>query len=408
MKLYFKLAWRNLWRNKRRTLITLASVFFAVVLATLMMSIKEGTYSTMTESMVGSYTGFVQVHAAGYWDDKSLDESFLLTDSLKKVITADPQVKGFVERIESFALSASYETTKGAMVVGTDPEAEKKMTALHERVSEGEYFLADDKAVLVGAGLAEYHKLGVGDTLVLLGQGYHGTNAAGKYPIKGIVKFGSPELSKQLVLLPINEAQQLYGTEGMITNLVLLLDDTEEATHVASRLGQELGETYEVMAWPELLPELVNMMEADRAEGYVLMFILYMVVSFGIFGTVLMMLAERNHEFGMLVAVGMKRVRLATVVFIEVIAISVLGALLGILGALPVCSYFFLSPIRFTGDEEMQKMYEEYGFEPVLKASLDADIFIQQAAIVALVACFISIYPFISVLRINAIKAMRT
>jgi putative ABC transport system permease protein len=407
MKLYLKLAWRNLWRNKRRTVITMASVFFAVIMATLMMSMKEGSYTNMTNSMVASYTGFIQIHAKGYWDSKSMDDSFVFNDSLKAVLDGNKKITGYVERIESFALSATRETTKGAMVVGTDPEAEKRMTHLDEHIDSGEYFLADDKAVLIGAGLAEYHKVKVGDTIVLLGQGYHGTNAAGKYPIKGIVKFGSPDLSKQLIMLPIKEAQRLYGTEGTISNLVLLIDDASEATAIANQLRGEISPNLEVMAWPDLVPDLVDMIEADRVEGYIFMFILYMVISFGIFGTVLMMLAERKHEFGVLVAIGMKRAKLAFVVYLEVITISLLGAFVGIFGAYPVIGYFFLNPIRF-GGEEAGKMMEEYGMEPILQPSLDVSIFIKQAAIVAIVASIIAIYPFISVLRLSAIKAMRS
>ncbi|MEX2595781.1 MAG: ABC transporter permease [Salibacteraceae bacterium] len=407
MNLILKLAWRNLWRNKRRTLITMASVFFAVILATLMMSIKQGVYTNMTESMVGSYTGFAQIHANGYWDEKSLDISFELSDSLRDVLDNQKGLDAYVSRIESFALSATRETTRGAMVVGTDVDAEKQMTGMHERVSEGEYLNPEDKSVLVGAGLAEYHKIGVGDTLVLLGQGYHGSNAAGKYAVKGIVKFGSPELSKQLTILPIAEAMNLYGTEGMITNIVLLPKDADDAVKLSEELSKNLGSRYEVMPWPELIPDLVAMIEADRAEGYIFMFILYMVISFGIFGTVLMMLAERKHEFGVLVAVGMKRSKLAAVVFFETVTIALLGAFSGIFGAMPVITYFYLNPIRFDGGDDMQRVYEEYGMEAVLQASVEPSIFIQQASIVAMVACVIAIYPFFHVLRISAIKAMR-
>lgn len=361
----------------------------------------------MTNSMVASYTGFIQIHAKGYWESKSIDDSFIFSDSLKSRLNSDKRITGYVERIENFALSATRSTTKGAMVVGTDPEAEKLMTQLHERVDTGSYFEADDKAVLIGAGLAQYHKVTVGDTIVLLGQGYHGTNAAGKYPIKGIVKFGSPDLSKQLIMLPIKEAQRLYGTEGHISNLVLLIDNAEDASKISSDFGQSLGNNLEIMAWPELVPDLVDMIEADRVEGYIFMFILYMVISFGIFGTVLMMMAERQHEFGVLIAVGMKRSKLAFVLLIEVVTVSLLGAMVGILGAYPVIGYFYLNPIRF-GGEEAGKMMEEYGMEPILQPSLDIGVFIQQATIVAIVASAISIYPFISVLRMSAIKAMRS
>jgi ABC-type antimicrobial peptide transport system permease subunit len=138
------------------------------------------------------------------------------------------------------------------------------------------------------------------------------------------------------------------------------------------------------------------------------MFILYMVIGFGIFGTMLMMLAERLHEFGVLIAVGMKRLRLASMVLIEVVIISLMGAFIGMIGAFPVCSYWYFNPIRFDTEGDMGKMYEEYGLEPVLQASLEPFVFAQQAAIVALMASIIAIYPFLRILRMNAIDAMRS
>lgn len=408
MRLIFRLAWRNLWRNKRRTAITLASVFFAVIMATLMMSVKEGVYKSMMDGMVASYTGFAQIHANGYWESKSIDDAFLFSDSLQGVLAQHPEIVGTVQRIEGFTLSAAETTTKGAMVVGTDPEGERQMTQLDERVVAGDFFAPNDQAVLIGQGLADYHDLGVGDTIVLLGQGYHGTNAAGKYPVKGIIKFGSPELSKQLVMLPIEEAKRFFGTGEHITNLVLLFDYPEQSVDIAAALQSELGERYEAMAWPQLVPELVDMIEADRVEGYIFMFILYMVISFGIFGTVLMMLAERKHEFGVLVAIGMKRVKLGTVVLMETLTIALLGAFLGMLGAFPVCASLYYNPIEFAGDDETAKMFEEYGMEAVIQASIDPSIFIQQGSVVAIVAAVIAFYPLFSIMRINANKAMHS
>jgi ABC-type lipoprotein release transport system permease subunit len=401
-----KLAWRNIWRNKRRTFITLGSVFFAVILSTLMMSIKEGIYARMISSMVGTYTGYVQVHAPGYWEDRSLDDSMVITDSLLQTVTQTNGVTGYVPRIENFALAASEDVTKGSMVVGMDIELEKQYSAIHERISEGSYFEKGDKSVLVGAGLAEYLKLGVGDTIVLLGAGYHGVSAAGKYPIKGIVKFGSPDLSKQLVILPLPEAQWFYGAENKVTNMVVLVDDPDESKKIQKTLKASLSDSYDVMHWEEMSPDIKKLIETDRVEGYVFMFILYMVIAFGIFGTMLMMMAERMHEFGVLIAVGMKRVNLAVMVWIETVMISLLGAFLGMFGALPVCAYFYYWPIEFSKGDEMAKMYEEYGMEAVLQASIEPSVFLQQAAVVALVATVIAVYPFLRILRLKAINAM--
>ena len=403
-----KLAWRNIWRNRRRTFITMGSVFFAVILSTLMMSIKEGIYARMIGSMVGTYTGYIQIHGPGYWEEKSLDEGMEVTDSLKQIVLSTDGVTGYAPRIENFALAASEEVTKGSMVVGIDIELEKSFSALHERITDGEYLSEDDKSVLVGAGLAEYLKLGVGDTIVLLGSGYHGVSAAGKYPIKGIVKFGSPDLSKQLVILPLAEAQWFYGAENLVTNMVVLVDDPDNSKRIDKALKKQLSDTYEVMHWEEMSPEIKNLIETDRKEGYVFMFILYMVIAFGIFGTILMMLAERMHEFGVLIAVGMKRFNLAIMVWLETVMISLMGAFLGMFGAFPVCAYFFYSPIEFAKDDEMGKMYEEYGMEAVLQASIEPGVFLQQAAVVAMVATVTAIYPFLRILRLRAINAMNT
>lgn len=400
-----KLTWRNVWRNRRRTLITMASVFFAVILATLMMSLKEGVYSGMIDSAIGSYVGYGQVHAKGYWDDRSLDNSFEFNKKLSAQISFTPGITNTLQRVEAVAMAASAEMTKVVMVVGLNAEDEKKVNKLNERVIAGEYLKPNDKAVMLGAGLAEYLNLKVNDTLVLLGQGYHGSSAAGKYPVKALIKFGSPELSKQLVILPLKEVQWLYSMEGLINNLILYFDDSKKSKTVLKNLQHALGDRYEAMDWKEIMPEMNNLIKTDRVEGYVFMFILYMVVSFGIFGTILMMLAERTREFGMLVSLGMKRLKLAIIVWLEVVLISLAGAMLGMAGAYPVCYYFFVRPIAL--GKELEKISEEYGMEAVMRASIESWVFLKQGSVILIIACLISLYPFFKLWRLDAVNAMR-
>ncbi len=401
-----KLAWRNIWRNKRRTGITLAMTIFAVVLSTLMMSIKEGVYENMISSTAGDFSGYAQVHSNGYWEDKSLDLAFELTDSLEQKITNTNNVEGFMPRVDGFALAAVDNVSKGSMVIGIDVEKEKTFHGLDKRVSEGTYLTANDDAIMIGDGLASHLKLTINDTLVLLGAGYHGMSAVGKYPIKAIVKFGSPELSKQLVFMPMKAAGMFFATDQLITTIVLKTKNSNNGINAANSLTQKLNEKYEVMNWKQMNPELVTMIEADKSEGYVFMFILYMVIGFGIFGTMLMMLAERKREFGVLVAVGMKRIKLSIMVWVEILTVSILGAILGLLAAFPVCYYFFTNPIQY--GEEITEMAEEYGMEAVLRASLAPHLFLEQALIIAIIASVIAIYPFIKLQRINAVKEMRS
>ncbi|MCX2745467.1 FtsX-like permease family protein [Mangrovivirga sp. M17] len=401
-----KLAWRNIWKNRKRTLITAASIVFAVLLATVMSSVTEGVLYKLQDNVVSFYSGAIQVHKNGYWDDQSLDNSMLINDTLINQLNDHESIHGVIKRLESFALSASEEHTRGCMVVGIEPEAEPIVTKLDNKVSEGEYLTADDKQVLVAEGLAEYLGLGVGDTLVIIGQGYHGINAADKYPIKGLLHFASPDLNKRMVYLPIKLAQQLYGAPDRVTALVLAIDDVNEADKLETELSKIISDKYEIMGWKELMPELNQMLQNERGENVVFLMVLYILIAFGIFGTVLMMTLERQYEFGVLVAIGMRRFKLSIQIILENIFISLLGAAIGTLISIPVVVYFHLYPIEVGGS--LQKIYEEWGFEPIYYFSVEPFIFYKQTLIVLIIALVISVYPLLKILELDPVTAMRT
>ncbi|RMG72234.1 MAG: ABC transporter permease [Bacteroidetes bacterium] len=405
--LILKMAWRNLWRNRRRTLITTTAVFFAVLLSTLMSSIQLGMYEKMIDNVVGFYSGYVQVHQAGYWDDQVLDNSFEATPDLREQVLATRFVTEAVPRLESFALAASDEKSLAAQVIGCDPEIENRLTQLQEKLVAGTYLGPGDQGLLVAQGLAENLKVGLHDTLVLLSQGYHGATAVGKYPIQGLLKFGSPELNNNLIYLTLPEAQYLYGAPARLTSLALVLDQGTQAPRVVKALQTELDTAaFEVMDWRGMMPELVQMMEADVGASYVYLLILYLVIGFGIFGTVLMMTQERRFEFGVMIAVGMKRLKLAAMVVLELLFINGIGVLAGIGATIPVAAWLKANPIDLSGGE-MADMYADYGFEALMPASLDPTVFINQASIVFVITLLISLYPFFKITRMDAVESMR-
>ena len=401
-----KLAWRNLWRNRRRTYITMASVFFAVLLAIAMRSLQEGTYAQMINNVVSFYSGSVQVHAQGYWDDQSLDLSMEQSSELETKLLADPQVTVAGPRLESFALISFGEESASSAVVGIDPELEDGITGLRGKLVDGSYLDANDQGLLLAEGLAEKLSATLGDTLVLLGQGYHGVMAAGKYPIQGILSFGSPDLNKRMLYLPLKEAQVMYGAEGRLTSYVLGLNNPQSSAQVVSRLETKVDSAeHEVMEWSTMMPELVQTIESDRAGGVITVFILYVIIGFGIFGTILMMTTERQYEFGVLTAIGMKRGKLAFTVLVESVIIAMLGVLAGSAIAFPIVWYLNRNPI-YMGDE-MAEMYAEYGMDAVLPTVIDPVIFSQQAMTVLIITLVVSLYPLFKIRRLDAVKAMR-
>ena len=399
-----RLTWRNLWRNKRRTIITMASISFAVVLAIVTKSLQDGVFGNLIKNMVSFYSGYIQVHRKGYQDEQVLENSFLLSDSVIKQIH-QRSVTVVVPRIESFALASTGNTTRGCMVVGTDPEKENALSSLKSKLINGGFFSKDENVALVAEGLARRLNLSGNDTIVLLGQGYHGAVAAGKYAIKGIVKFGHPQLNDGLVYLPLAAAQDFLNAENVVTSIAIAIDDPENLDIIRQAVASKLDEEYEVMTWKQMMPDVENHMKADAAGFYVWTGILYLIIAFGIFGTILMMTAERKFEFGMLIAIGMKKIKLAKMLIAETLLISFFGTATGMLISVPVVWHLQQHPIHFTGN--MAKAYEAFGFEAIFPATFNGNIFLSQAFIVLLIALIIGIYPLWYVTRLNAVKAMR-
>lgn len=400
----FTLAWRNLWRNRRRSFITIASILFAVFFAVFMRALQLGTYDVMIKNSVGMFTGYIQLHQDGYWNDQTINNTFAYRSSLEDSLLSNEQVTHVSPRLESFALSAHGDQTKGALVIGIHPEKEKVLD-LESQLEKGQLLAPEDKGILVSEGLAEYYTIGLNDTLVLLGQGYHGMSAAGKYFIKGIVKFKSPALNENTVVLSLSEAQWLYSTGNRLTSFVIGKENFASADQVAQELQTYVGDTYEVMDWQTMLPELVQSIEADSAGGLIMLYILYMIISFGIFGTILMMTAERRYEFGVMLSIGMKRWRISAMVLIETIFLAILGVIAGMVLVYPFIYYFNIHPFELTGD--LAKTMTDVGFEPIIPTSLDPTIALNHAAIILVISVVLSIYPSIQIHKLKPVEAMR-
>ncbi len=403
---YFKLAWRNIWRNKRRTLITIASIFFALFFALAMRALQVGSYGHMADSIVQAFTGFIQVHKDGYWDDQTINNCIILDQELISQLESTENVSAVVPRLESFALASSEDKTKGVLVVGIDPELETDLTHPDRKLSEGTYLDAQSSGVLVSRRLAEFLDLSLHDTLTLISQGYHAATAAGLYPVTGIVDIPNPELDRRLVYMNIASAQEFYGAENMVSSLIINLYDPGEMRHTIKSITESIDmEQYEVMDWEELNPTLVQQIESDQAGGYIMLAVLYLIVGFGVMGTLIMMTTERRREFGVMVAVGMQKTRLGMILTIEMVLLGIIGIFSGIIGSLPLISYFVQHPIEYTG--EIAELFESYGMEPIMPAALEPGYFVGQSAIVLVIFILAIVYPVYTVIRLNEIKAMR-
>jgi len=401
-----KLAWRNIWRNKRRSFITMGMIMLAVVLSVFMRSMQLGTYDKMIDGMVRYTTGYIKIQSQGYQDEPSIDNSFQANDTLFNELKAIKGISSVTPRLETFALGSSHDNTKGLSVIGIVPEEEDALIGLSDRLQEGELINSEGDGVLIASGVAKTMKLGVGDTLVLLGSGYHGQTAAGKYPVRGVIKISNPQLGKRLIYLPLKKAQFLFGVDEGLSSYTLNIDDLGDLPRMKEKvLAVTNLKRYEVFTWEELLPELVQTIKADSSGGVIFIFILYMVITFGIFGTVLMLTAERTYEFGVLISIGMKRLQLGFMMVMETVIMSLLGVFFGLILSFPFVYVMHLNPVPLEGQAGESMI--EMGLEPQIFMALDFGIAMNQAIIVFAIAVLLSIYPFVKQLFLQPVKAMR-
>lgn len=405
MNLIFTLAWRNLWRNRKRTLITMSSVFFAVILAILFFSMEQGSYDRMIDSLVRYSTGYMQVQDVLYHEEPSIDHAMLYDEEIRDLIGRfEEQISFSVPRLQSFALIATESTTRGSMVMGIDPERELLLNDLSEDIVEGRFLAPGDESLLLAKGLATILAVEVGDTIVLLGQGFQGATAAGKYAVQGIVDLKIPDLDNNTLYMTLEAAQWFFGADNRVTSLIIMPENPSHTSRLANEMLQEIDrEWYTILTWEELLVDLLNLMKFDMAGTAVMMIILYIVIAFGLYGTVLMMLIERQKEFALLFSLGMKRKLLAGVCFLETLFMSVGGTIMGIVGAIPIIAWFYHHPIRLTG--QMAEAIAEYGFEPILPFSADLWIFYSQAFYVLVLSVLIGLYPVKKVFQLRIMDA---
>ncbi len=402
--IYLKLAWRNIWRNRRRTLITLTSIIFAMVLALAMRSSQLGSYRHTINSAVSTYTGHGQIQARGYWENRSINKSLTYDTRLKNIIQNQAGINSFAPRLESFVLIAHDTSTRSGRLIGIDPGRETDLTSLRKRLVEGNYPQAAENKLLLTTGLARSLGVQVGDTVILLGQGYHGRSAAGKYPVGGLVEYSVPQLNNQLIYLPLKEASWFFSTPGRITSLAFLLRGDADLSTVLAGLKNKLGSKYVVRSWRELMPELVQAIMLDNVSGLITLAILYLVIGFGILGTILMMIQERRHEFGVLVSNGMQRWQLALMVCLESLFLAGIGVFIGVVVASPILLYLNANPIPFTGTAGEAML--AFGFEPLIVFSVAPGMFLSQAVVVLFISAIASLAPLWTIFRFKIVEAL--
>jgi len=479
------IAWRNLWRNKRRTIITISSIFFAVFFSILMRSFQLGTYNHMIDNIVTQFTGHLQIQDVEFMDNQSIDYSIPYTDSLTQIIENNKDIEFYFPRIQTGVLASSGPSSKASIIMGVEYEKENELIDLKRNVAE--FYLdsnivntiseqMDEKSieaikkyknkafsnvddlkeelfsegldtskflneviektklpnvnyikqgneVLVGYKLAQYLELNVGDTIVLIGQGYQGATAAGKFKISGFLNFPTDAFNERIIYMPIHTSQiflSAYDLDGSDTTFYVNYiamntrfqasvreNDYKKILKVKTDIEQQIkNPLITVVGWQNLNKDMIQGIQMDNESGKIMIFVLYLIISFGVLGTVMMMIAERKREFGVMMAIGMKRNNLSQIVAFEMFFMGILATLSGIIVTAPIIWLGHNHPIKLHG--EMAKSLEMYNMDPVLPFQNFDTYIISQLIVVAVIVVIVLIYALLKIRQLKVISALRT
>jgi putative ABC transport system permease protein len=400
----FLMAWRNIWRNTRRTVITLAAVVFAVTIAVFSWCVSTGEHEQMINSALMLYPGHIQIHAKGYWEDKTIYNSVAPPEDVIARLSADKRIKAVSTRLTVDALISSDTNTSGVGVVGVDPARE--FSSIKEKIIDGGFIEpGNPDAIVIGQSLAKNLNCGVGDRLVILTQGYDGSIAARFFTVSGIFRTGSIEFDRAMALVDISTADELLSTYGQVTEVTLLLKNDRDTDALTREIGGALDpETYEVMGWKKLIPDLVQFVDLDNIFGYIYYLMILIVVIFGIMNTILMAVMERYREFGVMMALGTKPKHIVTLILMESALIALVGIVIGNCIGFGISYYFTQVPIDLSA---YAKSIESYGIDPMLYAKMYPFIFYITDLIVLLATVLSAVYPAVKASRLEPVRALR-
>ena len=410
--LTLKLAFRNIFRNKRRTLLTGLSMLAGYVLLVVSFSIQDGSYHHMLKAYTQDSSGHIQITHKDYLDNPTLYRTVTDYSQVIALLEKDSLIKGLTSRIHSTALAYGANKTGLAMLMGIDVERERKLSFIENKIKQGKYLNSSMNAdgyyqAMIGQGLANSLNLKVGDELVLISQGLDGSMANDIFMISAIV--GKQDSAERFnVYLPLIAMQQFMTMPNAVHRLILLIDDYENAETIAKQLQQkyqiELSRNdLAVFPWQVVEKEFYRVMKADKDGNVISMYIVVFLVCLGVLNTILMSILERTGEFGVLKAIGTSPARIFLGILLESQVLVILCCLIGFIIALPINYYFVYVGIKLPEPMEVSGLSFEY-----VRGLMNTHVFAFPASIMLLATFLISIIPAYRAAKIKPLDAMRS
>jgi putative ABC transport system permease protein len=399
-----KIAWRNIWRNKRRSLIVLSSVVVGVIAAILVDGLSNGMLKQMLFNQINSNVSHIQIHKKGFHDNKTVQN--YIPDYKKAVQAAknNPSVKYYSERVITFGLLSSASNSSGVYINGVNPGQEKNVTDISKSIVEGSYLRGEGRDIVIGKSLAEKLGVGIGDKVVAMSNTPDGSVGSDVFRVKGIYETFSSEFDRINIYIPIQKAQKMLDIGDNIHGIAIITTDYEQADKVKNEIVSQLNGDYEVLSYSDLLPMLILQMDFYKETMIIFNLIIGLALIFGIINVMLMSVLERIREFGVLMSVGMKNSKLFTMIITESFIIGLIGTVLGIgLGLL------IQWPLSNTGLNlsMFAESLKSFGVGAIIYPETTVENLTSLIIMIPLIAVIAAIYPAIKAIKLEPVYAIR-
>lgn len=407
MNVTLTMAWRNLWRNARRTWLTMAAMIFTNVLLVFLISLQLGMYDTMIENSLRAFSGHMQVQRQGYLDDPRMRDTIDNAADTAAMLRQQLGINSIAQRAQGFALASSDDRSFGIQLIGVEPEYEPLVSSLPGLLGEGEWFSGPAaEEIVLGRVLARNLQVTIGDEITLLGSGADGSFAAGLATVVGILDTGVPDADRSIAQLPLSYFQLVFSMPDQAHALVFEFAELGEVAQRKLQVESLLAGTAQwvVHDWDALQPGLRQAVTSDMVSAWFMYGILIIVVSLSVMNTQLMSVLERTREFGTMLALGIKPGRLGRLVLLETLIMSLLGLSIGIFFGYLLVAWFAHTGFTFAGMAEAAAKYnmDEYMYPQASLLSLfwgPGTVFIG--------GMLAAIYPALKLQRMQPIEAMR-
>lgn len=406
---YLHLAWKNLWRNRRRTVITLAAIALSIMLVQALHNLSTGVYAGMVDSGVRAGSGHIAIYRNGYLDSR--DETLVFEDrNLAERVLALGGVEQVLPRLYVPALAQSSRESRGVVLIGVDPQRERSVNPFLRTLAEDDMVRSvDGRDAVVGARLLSELQIKTGQKFVVTAQHRDGTLHSELLHVRGVVSTGMKDIDGSLIMVGRQRAGLLTGNSNAIHELAVILSDADTSPGVMAQLSGLLEDHHdtEAVSWERAMPNLANAIKLDYASQKFIFLIILLIVAIGVINTLLMSVMERMREFGVILALGSTPAALRAMILLEALVLGFLAAAIGsLLGSLAT---WYLVDIGIDLAALVPETLEFGGvvFDPIMRAVWDPAWMARIAGFVVGLTLLAALYPAVKAGRITPVEGMR-